>query len=181
MHIHIANIDRHTLPDIVLPCRACCYWECPAQCTRGRHTEEEARLKAEWFEKTAASFHPCGKLLYLGDESAAYCQYAPPQFLPGISEYAQLAPRVDRDGVFVSCLYVSPAHQRKGLGRRLLREVIEELRDRGLQSAETFARDDSANNCSGPTQFYLAQGFTVAATETYPNGASFSLVRLAVP
>jgi GNAT superfamily N-acetyltransferase len=181
MRTHIANITRETLPDLFLPCRACCYWEYPQRCTRAKHTEEEARLKAEWFERTAKDFEPCGKLLCAGDEPAAYCQYAPPRFLPGVAEYPQLAPRVDSSAVFISCLFVpSPAHQRKGLGRRLLSAVIGELAERGFKAVETFGRDDDSDNCSGPTRFYLAQGFEVVATETYPNGASFSLVRLAV-
>ena len=180
MQIRIADIDSRVIVDLVDPCRACCYWECPEQFTRGKHTEQEARLKAEWFEKTATHFHPCGKLLYADDRPAAYCQHALPRYLPGIAQYEALAGRVDREGVFISCLFVPTDYQRKGLGRRLLQEVIDEVRGRGFKAIETFSRDDSINNCSGPTQFYLAQGFTVVATETYPGGGSFSLVRRAL-
>lgn len=55
-----------------------------------------------------------------------------------------------------------------GLGRRLLNEVIDDLRGRRFHSVQTFARDDSSNNCSGPTKFWLAQGFSVVATESFP-------------
>ena len=176
--VRTADILPERVCDIVLPCRACCYWEYPECCTRGKHTDEEAQLKAEWFEEIASHFQPCGKVLYADGESAAYCQCAPPKHLPGISNYPGLASQLDRDGVFISCLYVSQKHQRKGLGSRLLQELVDDLTGRGVAAVETFARNDSTNNCSGPTQFYLARAFAVVATESYSNGASFSLVRL---
>jgi len=175
MEIRIVDIDNQVLRDLF--CKACVYWECPAQ-FREVSPEKGERIKSEWFETTAALFNPCGKLLYVDDEPAAYCQYAPPQYVPGILEYGKLADCVDKGGVMITCLYVPEPHQRKGLGRRLLKEVVEELRSRGYKAVETFACDDSANNCSGPTKFYLAQGFMVVQTETFPGGMSFSLVRL---
>ena len=179
MAVRISSVDGDTLGDIFEGCRSCVYWERPER-FRQSAAGEGANLKSEWFETTAAQFDPCGKLLYVDDEPAAYCQYAPPQYVPGVSRYDGLARRLDKDGVLITCLCVSEKHQRKGLGRRLLREVIEDMRRRKIKSLETFARDDSANNCSGPTRFYLAQGFSVIATETYPEGGSYSLVRMEI-
>ena len=172
----IVNIDGSTLGELFLPCRACVYWERPGQ-FREAPPEEAERLKAGWFRATAEQFDPCGKLLYVDDEPAAYCQYAPPECVPGILEYDELAARVDKDGVFISCLFVREGHRGKGLGPRLLKDVIEDLRNRGCKAVETFARDDSDNNCSGPTRLYLAQGFRIIASKASPQG-TFSLVRL---
>ena len=177
MRIRIADIDSHVLCDLFPGCSACVYWECP-EGFRKIAAEEAIRLKSEWFEAMATQFNPCGKLLYVDEEPAAYCQYAPPQYVPGISGYPKLAHHIDRDGVMITCLCVSEQYQRKGLGRRLLQEVIEDLKDRGVKSLGTFTRDDSADNCSGPTQFYLAQGFTVVVTESFPKQVLLSLVRL---
>ena len=178
MKIRIADIDSHVLCDLFPGCSACVYWECPEKFKKRKPDEEAVGLKSEWFETVATHFNPCGKLLYVADKPAAYCQYAPPQYVPGIPEYPTLARHVDRDGVMITCLRVSEQYQRKGLGRRLLHEVITDLKGRGVRSLETFARDDSSNNCSGPTQFYLAQGFTVVVTESFPEQILFSLVRL---
>lgn len=125
-------------------------------------------------------FNPCGKALYVNDVPAAYCQYAPPKYIPDISEYDELVKHVDMSGVFISCLFV-PAQRRLGLGRRLLEEVIDEVSDRRFRVIETYGRNDSSDYCSGPTQFYLAHGFTVVATQVFPNGVSLSLVRHVLP
>lgn len=178
MDILIVSIDNATLPGILPECRACSYWEKSEAFSHGKCTEDEARVKAEWFERLLSGFGPCGKLLYIGDEPVGYCQYAPPADFPGILGYGDLAKSVDQGAVFISCLTVAQNHQRKGLGRRLLREVIDDVRSRGFRAVETFARNDSADNCSGPVQLYLSEDFTVVATEVYANGASLSLVRL---
>jgi GNAT superfamily N-acetyltransferase len=180
VNIRITNIDSHTFPDLFPGCRACLYWERPEMFGRDKGVPEEARAraKAEWFENLTAVIDPCGKLVYVDDEPVGYCQYAPPEHLPGVSGYGKLAAPVGRDAAFISCLTVIEQHQRKGLGRRLLREVLDDVRPRGFRAVETFARNDSTNNCSGPTQLYLSEGFGVVATEIYPNGSSLSLVRL---
>jgi len=179
MGVRTADIQPRILSDIVEPCRACCYWECPERFTHGKHTEDEAGIKAEWFEGMSAHFEPCGKILYV-DDPAVYCQYAPPEYIPGVSQYRGLAAHVDRDGVFISCLFVAEAHRRSGLGSRMLTELIADVRNRGFRTIETFSRDDCPNNCSGPTRFYRAHGFAVVATTDYAGRDSFSLVRRAV-
>lgn len=62
----------------------------------------------------------------------------------------------------------------KGPGKGLLDKVITDLRKRGFKAVETFARKDSANNPSGPIEFYLRGGFHV---EEEIN-SDFALVRL---
>lgn len=173
--MQIKDITPETLVDA--SCRACVYWEHPDRFSR-KFTEEEAGLKAKWFEETATEFDPCGKLLYLHGEAVAYCQYAPARLISGASHYPKLSSHLGEDAVLITCLHVADDHQREGLGKRLLREVIDDLKNRGVRSVYTVARDDSSNNPAGPSEFYLGQGFSVVATETFPNGASLSLVKL---
>ena len=193
MNTRIADIDSQVFLDVF--CRSCIYWEEPGAfrtasapdpdrpahpCAGRSHTvspTEAEKIKSAWFDAKSAILGPCGKLLYADGVPAAYCQYAPPAHLPRIGEYQGLAAKVDPEAVFISCLYVREGYVGKGLGSRLLREVIEECRELGRPAVETFARDDSDNNCSGPTAFYVRHGFRLVATETMPGG-TFSLVRL---
>jgi ribosomal protein S18 acetylase RimI-like enzyme len=177
MSVRIVDVDDTALQNLIGECARCVYWEHPDLFRKISH-EEGARLKAEWFSARSAELGSCGKALYVGDEPAAYCQYAPPAYLPGQAGYPNMAAHLDRESFTISCLCVRAGYQRQGLGKRLLAEVVADLRGRGIRAVETFARDDSADNCSGITAFYLSQGFNVVATEVFPNGAHFSLVRL---
>jgi ribosomal protein S18 acetylase RimI-like enzyme len=77
--------------------------------------------------------------------------------------------------IFISCLFISEKNFRgKGLGEKLLEEVITDLRNRKLKAVETFARKGSANNPSGPIGLYLKKGFQVKEEVD----AEFVLVRL---
>ena len=204
MKLRVTSIDDHTLDDIFESCRTCVYWERPEE-HRKAATEEAEVLKAEWFRATAEAWGPCGKLLYVPESTecgsagaspsqaspslrtehqapctetpAAYCQFAPPKHVPGISGYDELAAQVDPDAVFITCLCVREGYQGRGLGPMLLKEVVEDLSNRGCKAVETFARDDSDNNPSGPTKLYLRHGFKVIVTRAWPEG-TFSRVRM---
>lgn len=175
MNIRISDVNADTFTDLL--CRSCVYWESPDQ-FRKVSDEEGERIKREWYETTSAAIGPCGKLLYVDDVPAAYCQYAPPAHLPCTRNYNTLSSQVDADAIFISCLAVREEYRGKGLGTRLLRDVIDECRERGYKAIETFARDDSDNNCSGPTRFYLKQGLVSIAT--WVPKASLSLMRLEI-
>lgn len=177
VEVRIVDINSNTVTDLITPCRACVYWEYPERFDES-FPEDHVRLKHEWFAMAAAQFGPCGKLLYVDDTPAGYCQYAGASFISGIRRYRKLMPQAKQDAPLITCLYICEEHQRKGLGRRLLTGVIDDLRDRGFGAVQTIGRDDSANNCSGPTRFYLEQGFSVVTTQHYPGECPFSLLRL---
>lgn len=169
MNIEITSITDREFANLF--CKSCVYWEEPGQ-FRSISPEEGEKIKAKWFEAEGNY----GKLLYADDIPAAYCQYALPERLPGIQGYGGLASQVDPDALFISCLTVIEGYRGKGLGKMLLEKVIEEAGKQGYNTVETFARDDSTNNCSGPTQLYLRQGFEVVANEII-TGVAFSLVK----
>jgi len=58
----------------------------------------------------------------------------------------------------------------------LLQAVLADLKNRNFKAAETYARDDSPNNCSGPTNFYLKNGFTALKSKKWEK-VPFSLMR----
>lgn len=64
--------------------------------------------------------------------------------------------------VLLTSLFIADIGARgQGFGRRLLEEVIEDLKMRGFKALETFARRGNANNPSGLMQLYLRMDFYV--------------------
>ncbi|MBU7027608.1 MAG: GNAT family N-acetyltransferase [Theionarchaea archaeon] len=170
--IDIQNINDN-IKDLFSPCNTCVYWEAPEKCERV--TENEAfTIKKKWFEKTRA-FGDCGKLLYVDGSPKAYCQYGPPHLLENVGAYTDICP-VSPDAVLISCLYVLKGYRNKNLGTTLLLAVVTDIRERGYCAVETYARDDSPNNCSGPTAFYLKNRFRILKSKKW-GSAVFSLVR----
>jgi GNAT superfamily N-acetyltransferase len=167
-------LDTTTIYDLFPPCRACVYWEAPEQ--QGLITEKEAfSLKKTWIQETRSTFSACGRLLYEEDIPVAYAQYCSPHFLKGAEEYAFISP-VSPDAIFISCLYVAENYRGRGFGTYLLNEVLSDVKGQEWKAVETYSRDDSPNNCSGPTAFYTRNGFSLLKTKEW-EGAVFSLVR----
>ena len=143
-------------------CKYCLYWEHselyldPATGV----SEERFAKKISWLRRVREEWGMCGKLLFVGDEPVGYAQYAPAQFFPGATEYP--AGPVSEDAVLLACLFIpKPQRRGQGLGSLFLKAILDELSARGIRAVETFARRGSAENPSGPLEFYLRQGFFV--------------------
>ncbi len=181
LRVLIEDITQGNLEDIPEPCKACLYWENPALRNKQQSTTEKTRNtaeKAEWFLKTLKEFGNCGKIIYVDDKPVGYAQYSNASRLPNTREYGAKKLGTTQEKVaFISCLYVSNKNFRgKGLGTRLLDEVILDLKNSGFNAVETFARERSSNNPSGSIQLFLRKGFRVRERlETTPD---FALVRL---
>jgi GNAT superfamily N-acetyltransferase len=170
--LQIVPIAENNLNDIPLPCRACLYWEWPTDFEAGLEPAVAAHRKREWFARARHSFGVSGLLAYRDGVPVAYAQYSPPTLLPNIAEYA--AGPVDNDAIFISCLYVAAEGARgRGIGTTLLQCLIADVRGRGYAGLETFGRIGSANNCSGPVELYLKNGFQVISEDP-----EFPLLRL---
>jgi ribosomal protein S18 acetylase RimI-like enzyme len=181
LQVSIENITQENLKDIPEPCKACLYWENPAVKGKQQSTTEKTTNtteKAAWFLKTLEEFGNCGKILYVDNEPVGYAQYSCASRLPNAQGYgAKKLGTAQEKVAFISCLYVSNNNLRgKGLGERLLDKVILDLKNRGFNAVETFARESSPNNPSGPTQLYLKRGFYVK--ERLKENPDFALVRL---
>jgi GNAT superfamily N-acetyltransferase len=108
----------------------------------------------------------------LDDVPIGFVQYAQPKFFPRVKEYAAGPPT--EDAVFLACLYVTDKDNRgKGVGTAMLENLITELKKTKVRAVETFARKSSADNPSGPLEFYLKHNFTIRNDKD-----DFPLVRL---
>lgn len=167
MEIDIEDINYSNLEDIPEPCRGCVYWEFPKDFEKGNEDQQKkANLevkKKRWFEQTIKEFGTCGKIVYHNDKPMAYAQYAPSTRLPNVKHYkSKPVGKLEEGVVFLSCLFVADETLRgKGIGKKMLQQITEELRRRGFKAIETFARRSEANNPSGPLTFYIRNGFHI--------------------
>jgi ribosomal protein S18 acetylase RimI-like enzyme len=76
-----------------------------------------------------------------------------------ISEYQ--CGEASEDSLFVACLYIVPAAQRQGIGKRLLANTEEEAGREGFSAVETIVRKDNTDNPSGPLPFWSKNGYTI--------------------
>jgi GNAT superfamily N-acetyltransferase len=178
----IADITEANLADIPESCKACIYWEFPEDLDKAKAQKAELekrlefeRKKHEWFINTMKEFGTCGKIAYLKDRPVAYAQFAPSERLPNTAHYESHPVGKSKEGVvFLSCLYVADKELRgKGLGKTLLRNIIDDLRKRRFKAVETFARRGNSDNPSGSLEFYVKNGF-ILKDQTNPE---FPLVR----
>lgn len=169
--IHVESINKETIKNLFTPCRECVYWEAP-QCEGT--TTDTIRIKKKWFEETLETFGDCGKILCIEGFPVGYAQYCPPHYLENAREYSKVLP-INPDTILISCLYIREGYRKKGLGTTLLHAVLDDLKVRGFHTVETYSRDDSPNNCSGPTALYLKNGFTLVKRKEWEN-VLFSLV-----
>ncbi len=157
MRVKISDISKRNLEDIPPPCRSCIYWEFPQLFSKVNHTEAFI-YKKNWFLKALNSFGVCGKILYVDFIPVAYAQFGPYCMFPQTKSYGDY--KAGDEVIFLSCLFICKAEYRRiGMGSRLLNNVVSDLRVRGFSRIETFARKGSANNPSGPLDFYLKNGF----------------------
>jgi len=174
------RIDRSNLSQAIeATCGRCLYWEEPEF-----FASEESKpfplawgaLKQTWFEKTWAEWGGCGFLALSDEKPAGYVQYAPARRFRGFYQYDYGVNKRPDDEVMVSCLHVPAPFRASGIGTRLLRAVVDDIRARDLERLWAYARVDSANNPAGPLDLYLAGGFVEVARSKEVAGASFALV-----
>ena len=159
MRVRIKDISKQNLGDIPSPCRNCIYWEFPEIFSRVSRAEA-FDYKKRWFIKALNIFGTCGKILYVDSIPVAYAQFAPYHMLPQTKSYDDY--QAEKNDIFLSCLFICEAkYRRMGLGSKLLKDIVSDLKIRGFNRIETFARRGSANNPSGSLEFYLKHGFEI--------------------
>jgi len=182
MKILTRSITPENFGDIPESCRSCIYWEYPEDFEKARLMEQKRKLKLcaekkkEWFLKTLKEFGSCGKIVYYNSKLVGYAQYAPSTRFPQAKNYeSKHLGKAEEGAIFLSCLYIPDKSMRgKGVGTRLLKHIIDDLRKRRFKAVETFARRGSLNNPSGPIELYLKEGFSVREEL----GSEYALVRL---
>lgn len=174
MRVEIKDITESNLIDIPNVCRRCLYWSFSEEPEKNERKLEGK--KKNWILQTLKEFGVCDKILYYQDVPVGYAEYGPSNRFLNIREYqSQPIGKIEDDVVFLSCLYIVNKDLRgKGLGEKLLNSLIDDLKKRGFKAIETYARRNSANNPSGPVEFYIKNGFQIK-DETDPE---FPILRL---
>lgn len=153
--VGVLNLSR-----VMEPCRLCLYWQTSGELRLETPKNELEKAKLRWLKDLKKNFGNCAKIACVNGAPVGFMQYAPARYFPRVNDY--VSGPTGGDAIFIACLYIaSKDHQRKGYGTSMLRNLLEELRERGFKAVETFARVDSENNPSGPLAFYLKNGFKV--------------------
>ncbi len=168
----MTRVGSETLRDIPNPCNGCLYWQTSSPSQNEKSKKERRKRKLEWLDGVMREFGSCCRIGYLDRTPIGFTHFAPAKYFPRVEDYDAGPP--SEDCVFLACLYITDQKSRgKGLGTAMLKDLIAELRERGIGAVETFARRDSQNNPSGPIQLYLKHGFQVKT-----HNENFPLVRL---
>jgi hypothetical protein len=109
------------------------------------------------------------KVLLVADEPAAYCQFGPLTAYPRAQRTRDLYPALPVAPLpaVITCIATTRAARSRGLARRLVEVVCDDLSARGFAAVETYPetgiREDAT---SGATPgFWISAGFVVAAPD----------------
>jgi GNAT superfamily N-acetyltransferase len=168
----IESVNENSFKNIPIPCKYCLYWQTNDEFNGKMLKPDMEEKKKKWFDRVEKEFNGCIKIAYLNDAAIGFMQFAPARFFPRVKEYAAGPP--SEDTIFIACLYIAKKEERgKGFGTAMLKDLIAELKKRRFKAIETLARKSSAENPSGPLEFYLKHGFKIIDEKD-----DFPLVRL---
>jgi len=171
--LKLVPVTRENFRDVPDYCRRCLYWQSQGDFNAKDMTKEIEKKKLKWFLQVQkeAECSP-GLIAYLNKKPIGFVQWAPAKCFPNTKEY-QCGPPSE-DAAFLACLFIpNEENRKKGLGTLILKAGISHIRQRGFKAIQTFARKSSADNPSGPLEFYLKNGFKIER-----NDSDFQLVRL---
>lgn len=138
-----------------------------------RDDDGQAPRKLWLLDRGRVVFGSYAKVLLLGDEPAVYAQFGPLSAYPRAQQVRDLYPRLPSSPLpaVITCISTAPFTRGRGLARRLVEAVVEDLAGRGFAAIETYpdltlASDQASAASPG---FWEACGFALAAPdERYP-------------
>ena len=146
-------------------CRYCAFWE-SLDFDDKMKKEDAEQIKREWFINVRREFGNCGFIVYVNKNPVGFAQYAPVKYFPTLSKYHGLLP--SDDAIFLACSYIANRQLwGKGIGKQLFAKVASDLKNRGYEAIEVFARtsdlpsDNIPDWYTGPLEFFLKMGFKV--------------------
>jgi GNAT superfamily N-acetyltransferase len=138
-------------------CYCIAWWMTTWDGFQDRTAEENRCLREDLFDVGEYD----GYLLYADDEPVGWCQAGPRDRLELLVQKYNLPP--DPDAWAITCFQIVPRHRRKGLATRLLSEVLQDLRRRGVKRVEAYPNRgenlDAEDLWNGPEAMFAKVGF----------------------
>ena len=152
---HVADFRAlHSLPG---RCFCVAWWVETWEGWGRRSAEENQAFRDRLLE--AGTFD--GYLAYDGDIAVGWCQALPRDRLLKIRIQFHLEP--DPATWAIGCFLIHPEHRRRGVARRLLAEILNDLPGRGARRVEAYpkrvAGGDDGDFWNGPEALLRANGF----------------------
>ncbi|MCP4582746.1 MAG: GNAT family N-acetyltransferase [candidate division Zixibacteria bacterium] len=124
----------------------------------GQRTEaDNRRLRVKLLDEG----HYDGYLLCEDNSPIGWCQVGRRDRLKKLVRQFDLKP--DFNTWAVTCFFIAAERRRKGLASFMLKEIMADLRNRGIKKVEAFPRHDDSTSeddlWTGPRQMYLEAGF----------------------
>lgn len=149
-------------------CRACLFWELgrprPDPANPGVDDElagDPVVAKQAWCTNQVLAGRPPGRVVWVGDELAAYALFGPAtQFAPRKGT----VPGASRDALLLATLWVEPPYRKRGIGRALVQAAVKEALRLGLPAVEAYGdRRWRESDCTLPCTWLLHEGFEVSS------------------
>jgi len=178
VQVEIRDATPENLDDLVGP-------GCAPRFDDARHAQtlkEGGLLKKEWVRKALQRFGCCAKIAYVESKPVGFIEFYPMSVFP-------LLPKREKRTVLITCVLVSDKTVRdKGIGTKLVQELINDLRQRPLpyfngEKAEEIAIGSWGCHTGFPESrprfrnFFFRNGFVEDPSFPDPTGKGGILVR----
>lgn len=138
-------------------CR-CVAWWVPTWQEWGYRTAEK---NLAFREQLLSLGHYDGYLAYDADTPVGWCQVGRRDRLMKVRSQFALAPSPETWAI--TCFFIAPSHRRRGVARTMLREILIDLRNRGIRRIEAFPKRGEELSpremWMGPESLFLEAGF----------------------
>ncbi|MBI2519630.1 MAG: GNAT family N-acetyltransferase [Bdellovibrio sp.] len=104
-----------------------------------------------------------GYLLYVNEKPVGWCQCGPRDRLAKLVSQSKLEPSPETWAV--TCFVIIPAHRQKGLTHVFLKEILADLREKGIQHVQAFPKCGQGLGdgevWTGPESLFIKAGFDI--------------------
>lgn len=171
MKVQIKDIDKKTFTDIPRPanrsfdCKRCFYWQ-----EKRDGKQDLKKQKRNWFVRRKEKYGSLGKLLFVNGKVVGFTQFGPiSEFETARLFYRDKLPVPSGDKAFcIVCIAIASKYRLRGLATKLLRNVLRDLKRRGVKSVDGYpVRHASSWNqiSTGPLALYQDLGFEIILNE----------------
>lgn len=143
------------------------------QVTRERPLRDGVPRKLALLDRGRGIFGSYAKVLLVGDEAVAYCQFGPLSAYPRAIRLRDLYPQLPAAPLpaVITCVATTAAARRQGHARSLVEDVCADLAERGFAAVEAYPDLTLAENETSGARpgFWHSIGFATAVDdERYP-------------